>query len=289
MKFTVQTESINQLNEALTSNCRGIRFGSEFCEWKIPNQNLLKRAYEKTVDAGKTFTYITPIVSNYGIEKLSEQLSFLQELNCVEIIIGDIGVLHLLQNVKGLKLRLGRPRIYIPSRSPWSQITRLPNPSFFSRRKVERIFYQTNLNYVRSLNYFRKLGIEGADVDWIPKCFPNFRNISKKGFELAVHLFALPVAVSMRCHMARFLGEKEPFLCSKPCLIKSFNISQKELEKSFVLHGNVVYRLVNSLKKDVKKLGKLGINELIMSMGPVSKLETTEKINKTISTLLDEA
>lgn len=285
MKFTVQTESITQLSEALYCDCKGIRFGSEFCEWKIPDLEVVKKAYEETMDAGKTFAYVTPIVSNDGIDKLIEQLSFLRGLKGIEVIIGDIGVLHLLQDFKDLELRLGRPRVYIPARSPWSQITRLPNPSFFARRKVERIFYQTSLNYVRSLNYYRSLGIEGADVDWIPKCFSHFKKIMKNGFNLSVHAFALPVAVTMRCHMARFLDEEEPALCSRPCLNKSFNITQKELEKNFVLHGNVVFRLVNSPRRDVEKLQRLGVRELIISMGPVSKLKTTEDINKTISTL----
>jgi hypothetical protein len=285
MKFTVQAESINLLKNTLTSECEGIRFGSEFCEWKIPNLEALKKAYEKVMDAGKTFTYVTPIVSNDGIDKLSKQLAYLRELKDVEVIIGDIGVLNLLQDYKSLQLRLGRPRVYIPARSPWSQITRLPNPSFFNRRKVEKIFYQTSLNYVRSLDYYKSLGVKGADVDWIPKCFSHYRKIVKNGFNLAIHAYAFPVAVTMRCHTARFLGEEEPSLCTKPCFNKSFNITQKELKKSFVLHGNVIYRFVDSQQRDVKQLQRMGVQELIIPMGPVSKLYTTEHINDAITTL----
>ena len=85
--------------------------------------------------------------------------------------------------------------------------------------------------------------------------------------------------------MARFLGEREPANCSIPCLNKAFNIEQKELEKKFVLHGNVVYRLVQSQRGDVKKLKKMGVEEMILPMGPVSKLSTTEDVNEAINKL----
>jgi hypothetical protein len=138
---------------------------------------------------------------------------------------------------------------------------------------------------MRSLNYYIDLGLEGADVDWIPKCFSHFKKIIKNGLNLSVHAFAIPVAVTMRCHMARFLEEEEPVLCSRPCLDKSFHITQKELEKSFVLNGNVVFRLVDPHQRDVKQLLRMGVRELIVPMGPVSKIKTTEDINEAITTL----
>jgi hypothetical protein len=285
MKFIVQTDSISLLREAFESQCNGIRFGAEFCEHKIPNQTQLKQAYEEAVNSGKSFSYVVPILSNIGIEKIRPQLDFLRDLEDVEVIIGDFGALNLLQNDNDLRLRLGRPRVYIPARSPWSQITRLPNPSFFALRKVEKIFYQTNLNYMRSLDYFKDQGITGADVDWIPKCFPQYHKIIKNGFNLAVHTYAVPIAVTMRCHTARFMGETTPTQCSKPCIDKAFNIKQRELQKSFILHGNVIFRQVESQKKDIKQLKKTGIDELIIPMGPVSCINTMREINEAIATL----
>ena len=285
MKFTVQTETLSLLRQALASQCDGVRFGPEFCEWKIPTLELLKQAYEEVKEIGKRFTYVSPIVSNQGIEKIKEQRAFLRDLKSVEVVIGDIGILNLLQDYRGLQLRLGRPRVYIPARCPWSQITRMPDPSFFTRLKVEKIFYQTSLNYMRSLGYYKSLGVMGADVDWIPKCFPHFKNIIKNGFKLAVHTYAIPVAVTMRCHMARFLGEVDPALCTKPCLGKAFNIRQKELERDFILHGNVVFRPVESQQREVRQLQRIGVDELILSMGPVSKLLTTKDLNEAIAAL----
>jgi len=284
MKFTVQTETLHQLREALASRCDSIRFGPEFCEWKIPSLENLKQAYKEVRKAGKGFKYVSPILSNHGIEKIIEQIVFLKDLEGVEVVIGDLGALNLFTRCEGATLRLGRPRVYIPARCPWSQITRMPNPGFFTRRKVEKIFYQTSLNYVRSLDYFKSLGVMGADVEWIPKCFPHYKKISKNGFEIAVHTHAIPVAVTMRCHMARFMGEVEPAHCTKPCLNKAFKIRQEELEKRFIFHGNVVFRAVEPNMREARQLKRTGVDELIIPMGPVSGLDTTRKLDEVMAT-----
>jgi hypothetical protein len=285
MKFTVHTESLKHLKEALKSQAAGIRFGAEFCEWKIQSLEALREASTSVKDSGKTFTYVIPILSNTGVKKVRDHLTYLRDQDDLEVIIGDIGALNMLHEYNGLHLRLGRPRVYMPGRSPWDQITRLPNPSFLTRRKVERIFYQTSLNYGRALDYYKGLGVKGADVDWIPKSFPFFKKIIKNGFRLAVHTHAVPVSVTMRCHMARFIGEEEPALCSKPCINSALNIDQKELEKSFVLNGNVVFRPIQSQNRDVKTLRKMGVEEMIIPMGPVSKLTTAEEVNEAITRL----
>jgi hypothetical protein len=285
MKYTVHAETLTALREALASGCTGVRFGTEFCEWKIPSQEHLQQAYQEAEDAGKDFTYVVPILSNPGIEKIVEQLDFLGELGGAEVVVGDLGALNLLQGHEGVKPRLGRPRVYIPARSPWSQITRMPDPGFFARRRVEKLFYQTSLNYVRSLEYYNSLGIIGADVDWIPKCFPNYKKITRNGLKLAVYSHAIPVAVTMRCHMARFLGEEEPALCSKPCLSKAFKIKQKELEKAFTLNGNVVYRQVESTQREMNQLRRMGVDEVVLSMGLVSNLFTKNDIDDAMATL----
>lgn len=285
MKFTVQTETLHQLREALASQCDSIRFGPEFCEWKIPSLGHLKQAYKEVREAGKEFKYVSPILSNHGIEKIREQLDFLKDLEGVEMVIGDLGALNLFTGCERVMLRLSRPRVYIPARCPWSQITRMPNPGFFTRRKVEKIFYQTSLNYVRSLEYFKSLGVMGADVEWIPKCFPHYKKIIINGFKIAVHTHAIPVAVTMRCHMARFMGEMEPALCTKPCLSKAFTIRQEELEKRFILHGNVVFRAIEPNMRETRQLNRTGVDEMIIPMGPVSGLDTTRELDEVMVAL----
>ena len=289
MKFTVQAETMNLLREALSSGCDRIRFGSEFCEQKIPSLKQLEEAYNEAKKNGKSFSYILPILSNKGIEKIRKQLEFIKICNDIELIVGDLGLINILQKQGDFKIRLGRSRVYIPSRCPWSQITRIPNPSFFEQRKVEKIFYQTNLNYMRSLNFYKNQGIIGADVDWIPKCFKSYDSLSKTGFQLAMHTYGVPVAVTLRCHTARFVDEKNPSLCSRPCLNSAYDLDQVDLKKRFLLLGNVVYRQVEVIKKELKQFKKTRIEELVLPMGALSELNTSKDINEAINILFNEA
>ena len=235
---------------------------------------------DKTKYANKVFIYVTPVISNTGISRLREHFEYLNDIGGIEVVAGDLGTLNLLQNYKRLRPRLGRPRVYIPARSPWSQITKMPNVSALDLQKVEKIFYQTSLNYRESLEFFKTYNVEGADVDWIPQCFPYFDKIIERGFKLAVHTSAIPVAVTGRCHTARFLDEKKPEFCTRPCLRRVFTISQRELAVSFALSGNVVFRLVQPQEEEIRMIHGTRVDELILHMDSISKLMTSDDVNK---------
>jgi hypothetical protein len=286
MKFTAHIESIRLLPEALASECQSIRFGSEFCELKIPTLEQLKVAYAETREAGKSFCYVTPIVSEIGVKKLREHFTYLKELDDVEVVIGDFGALNMAKDAGTLNLRLGRTRVYIPARSPWPQITRVPNVPQPAFQKVEEIFYQTGLSYRRSLEFYRNCGINAADVDWIPRCFQSYADLVKSGLNIAVHANAIPVTVTEKCHMARFLGEEDYVSCSRPCQSKALSIKQSDLGVKLVLCGNVAFSVVNPGADDVKKLQAFGIDEIVISMNPATKLLTSGEVNNTIAHLV---
>ncbi len=291
MKFAAHVESMELLNEALASECQSIRFGAEFCELKIPTLEQLNAAYSRTREAGKSFCYVTPTVSEIGIKKLSEHFTYLKKLDDVEIVIGDFGALNLLDDSRdagNLSLRLGRTRVYIPARSPWPQITRVPNVPQPALERVEEIFYQTGLSYKRSLECYRSFGINAADVDWIPKCFQSYSDLVKSGLDIAVHADIIPVTITEKCHMARFLGEDDYFSCSRPCQSKALSIKQSDLGVKLILCGNVAFSVVNTESDDIKKLQASGIDEIIISMNHATKLLTSSKVNGTIARLVSQ-
>lgn len=161
-------------------------------------------------------------------------------------------------------------------------------PFFFTRRRVEKVFYQTSLNFQRARDYYHDIGVHAVEVDWIPKCFSPFKPIIESGFHLSIHTYGIPVAVTMRCHTARFLNETNPQHCTQPCQYQAFNIQQNELEQAFILHGNVVYRPVFHQPKDLKRLQKMGVEELVIPLGPLSKVSTTQEIDQTFTALTHE-
>ena len=82
--------------------------------------------------------------------------------------------------------------------------------------------------------------------------------------------------------MARFLGEKSPEECSKPCLHRAFLLKNEALGMRFYLHGNAVFRLVQPSRKDVTNLEKYGVAELVVTMNPVTRIDSAEKIDNTL-------
>jgi hypothetical protein len=199
MKVTIQVENIRALKEALKSKCDEIRFGSEFCEWKIPRLESLKKAYALVTDHQKPFVYVTPRVSNEALAVVREQLTFLDDNGAQDIVINDLGVLNIVESFSNLKPCLGRQLVYMPARSPWKQITRTASDAS-TKKHVEQIFYQTALNYPLTSRFFQQIGVNSIDVDYFPESSPYFKPLIHRGFLLSVHLYLVPVTLTRKCH-----------------------------------------------------------------------------------------
>jgi hypothetical protein len=200
-----------------------------------------------------------------------------------DIIINDLGVLNLLDQCSNLQPHLGRQLIYIPARCPWNEITE-HEVGFLARRKVEKIFYQTNLNYLPTVKFFKSLGVDGVDVDWIPDCFKNYNFLVKNGIQLSLHLNHIPVTVTRKCHTARFLGEERPENCSKPCYRRTFALKNDILGMEFILQGNTVFQSVKPTKNEVKQISRK-VRELVIAMNQYTKIENKESVSSLLREL----
>lgn len=295
MKIIVQTDNFRSLEEAVNSNCEGIRFGSEFCEYNMPRFDMLEKAYEIVQDAGKEFIYVTPRLSNNGIEKLKKQLSLMNEKGKLDIVINDLGALNILPHYKNLRPHLGRQEIRLPARSPWTDRLMkegiffkpgeryiLTHGGFLTRRWYKKVLSNSNLNYTPTINLLRTYGITKVDIDWIPYIFSSFDFLLQHGLDLSVHLHLVPIAFTRKCHMARFLGEKSLEKCSRPCLDRAFIIRNDMIGVRFFLNGNVVFSFSQPSHDDIRKLQKRDVTEFIMTMNPVTGIDTQQKIDETI-------
>ncbi len=197
VEVSALTDSFMMLKEALESNCDGIRFGSEFCEWKIPSLESLEKAYALTNHKEKDFVYITPHVSDDSFEKIHDHLDFLNGIGKIGVVVNDLGVLNIMEQYPNLRPILGRQLIYMPARYPWKQITEY-KVSLKARRKVERIFYKTSLNYEPTIIFFKSFGVQRVDLDWILQCFPNYDFLLKNWLDLSFHLHLVPVTITRR-------------------------------------------------------------------------------------------
>lgn len=73
-----------------------IYYGSEFCEFRIPTASALEQVLRKAECHRLPVTFLTPPVTEYGIQKITALLPLLQEYSC-EISVNDYGVLQLLK------------------------------------------------------------------------------------------------------------------------------------------------------------------------------------------------
>ena len=294
MKFSVQVDDLKLLNEALATECDKVRFGAEFCEWKVPSLKTLKTAYDLTVDAGKQFDYITPRCSDKTIKRILDHLSFLNDKGEIKVIINDIGFLNVLKRYERLIPHLGRQLIHIPARCPWFY---RDSRSFIffgfmikaaiMRRHVKDLYNQTSLHYEPTIRFYKEYGFRGLDLDWIPRCFPHYKFFVDQGLDVAVHTHLVPVTVTRKCHTARFLGEKNPQNCSKPCNTRAFLLKHEGvfMTVKLFLHGNAVFTLTQPTKKDVKNLLRAGATELVITMNPVTNTLSRERVNEVISSI----
>jgi collagenase-like PrtC family protease len=283
MKFSVHAENFGLLKAAAKSICDSVRFGPEFCEVKIPTQNILKKTYELARREEKEFIYVTPRLSNRGIDKIRKQLALLNDLGSMRIVVNDLGILNFLDQYPNLQPHLGRQLAFVPARCPWSNEI-IDNGGLLARRWVRKVFASTSLNYKLTVNLYQTYGVKNADVDWIPCIFPCFYVLVEMGFSLSVHLHFVPVTISRRCHTARFLGEKTPEACSKQCFSRAFLLENDAIKSKLFLHGNVVFRRTES-SKNIKKMKEVQVAEIVMSMNPITMIESTQKLNETIQSL----
>ena len=284
MNITIQAGNLAQFNEALAGEGQRVRFGAEFCMYALPTVDGMQKAYNQTIAAGKEFVYVTPRLAEGTMNTVREHLIHLNELGEATVVANDLGTVQTLRELPNLKLHLGRQLVYTPSRCPWKEITE-HTVSIFTKRKVKQIFYQTALNYQPTIEFYKGLGAVGADVDWIPDLFPAFNFLIKNGLSLSVHLHSVPVAITRKCHLARFLGEPDLDRCSRPCYSKAYVMENKTLGTRMVLGGNTVFKLSKPNKKMMQRLTKRGVSELVYTMGPLTSLTTETPLESLVQDL----
>jgi len=300
MKSSVQTNNLGLLEEVASGSCDAVRFGSEFCEYSMPTLNELKKAYEIVNAKGKEFTYVTPRLSNGGIEKLRRQLTFLDKQGKSDIVLNDYGALNILEGYPNLSPHLGRQMVRLPARSPWARLlikggiffkpggkNVLTKGGFLKKRWYRRVFSSSSLDFQYTVELLLDHGVRRADVDWIPHAPSSFVFMKSKGFDLSVHLHLAPVAFTRRCHTARFLGESSLKKCSRPCSARAFLLRNELCDLSVWLNGNAVFNYTQPTPVELRNLKKGDFAEFVVTTNPITGMTSREKIDEFITLLKD--
>jgi collagenase-like PrtC family protease len=286
MRLSAQTDNLECFTEAVKSRCSDVRLGSEFCEVLLPTLGDLEQACTLAQRAGKAFTYVTPRLSDAGIEKLREQFALLNDRGAAQVVVNDLGTLNILGDYDSVHPHLGRHLFVVPARTPWVDFHLHREDLSVRRREWLRSLYSsTSLNYRGTMELYRSYGCQGADIDWLPRIFPSLAFLVENGLRLSVHLHLVPATFTRRCHTARFLGESSPEECSKPCLHRAFLLRNEPLGTELYLHGNAAFRVVDPTPEEVEELGRQGVDELVLTMNALTRVDSADRIDGTMSKL----
>jgi len=202
----------------------------------------------------------------------------LNERENVTVVVNDFGTLKILRDYPDLHPHLGRQLLRVPARTPWVE-TIMKDGDRFERKQLRSVFSSTSLDYPLTMEFFQRSGVKSVDVDWLYHFRSQFNSILELGFALAIHLNLVPVTVTRKCHEARFVGEIDPERCSMPCLKKAFLLKNEMFNVEMFLLGNVVFRIVETPKEQIKKLGESPMVDFVIDMNPLTGLDSRQKVD----------
>ena len=282
MNLSIYVENVDRLHAALDSRrdslfdslFDSIRFGSEFCEWKLPTLESLRQAFAATVERGKRFVYVTPRLSEAKLRQVESHLAQLDTWvtppDEVRVVANDLGTVALLQSgdYANLRVQWGRQLTSVPARAHPPFDAMLSREGKLASTFGRKVFETTDLNYAPTMHLLRDSGVAGVDIDWVPKCFSASKVVARQGLELAVHSHLVLVTLTRKCHTARFLGEQTPDLCTRPCDRRVFRLEQASLGRLYLM-GNAVVDKIEPSRRDFQALQKIGATEIVVSANPL--------------------
>jgi hypothetical protein len=289
LKFTVHAEHPPAFLQALRSDCDSIRYGADLCEFKLPNDAQMKEFIGHLNETDKELSYVCPRVPEQGFPILDRHLSMISSrtLRPVRVIANDWGILNVLVDKRypNLVPYLGRQLVAIPNRGRPSMADLMGGENLFRKLAVKHVgglvFNKTNLHFKATLKFLREHGVEGADIDWVPQTFKEMGDVVKGGLKFSVHLGLVIIAVVRRCHTARYFDEPIPERCSMPCFKTAFLLNH-EIFGDLYMDGNTIFAKTEPTAKEIRQLYACKPTELVLTMGPMTKIHTAEDINDQI-------
>jgi hypothetical protein len=256
-----------------------IYFGNEFCQRLIPSPFDLEKVALYTRKEKIGFSFVTPYVTDEGIEKLDKLFTLLEKLDFhCEVIINDWGVLNLInERFKTFKPVLGRlltkqkrgPRLRELLKRETARPRLVSDPKF---PKIKNVILQKKLPL--SLDpYYKGSNVTSAPVIQDYLVGQRVKRIELDNTYQGLHL-ELPkdkirsslyfpytyISTTFFCPSAG-CEEKERSLlkikaCTKECQSYLFELRHKTMPGALLLKGNTIfYKNMHLSKKGLEKIG----------------------------------
>jgi hypothetical protein len=221
-------------------------FGTEFCERLLPSRNDLSAAIGLAGERGQAFTFMTPFVTNKGLENLEVLLQVLaRRLPDAEVVVNDWGVLQLLRSkYPDLKPVLGR-LLNKSKRGP-----RIMNILKQIPAETRKYFQGSNLDVPAAVRFLRQQGIARVEFDNL------LQGLDIEGSDPALHKsLYLPFAfvsatrfcLAANCDDSEKINAIGVFACGRQCLDYSFNLHHPVMTLPLIRRGNAVFFMNETL------------------------------------------
>ncbi|MCP4715888.1 MAG: hypothetical protein GY868_12285 [Deltaproteobacteria bacterium] len=231
--FINRQENLSYLSDEYTR----VYFGDEFCERLLPSGTVLRDVVDQVTGQGRDCTFVTPYVTEAGLEKVTSLLPLLPE--ATEVVINDWGVLRLLRrDFPHLVPVLGRLMTKI-KRGPRiaAFLDKLPPDALNHMRS-------TNLGVPVYQQFLAKQGITRVELD-NPLQGLNLSEIPEN-IHLSIHIPFAYVSTTRFCLTANVdkpekKGMIGVFPCGKECQKYTFFLDNAVMTRLLIRRGNTVF------------------------------------------------
>ena len=141
-------------------------YGNEFCEHLIPGPERLEQALDSARRARMEFTFLTPYVSDAGLEKLGPLFELIDSYGESEIVFNDWGVLSVLRRefprITAVQGRLMNKSLRDPRVMGIYAADEAPTATLVSLRR-------SSLDSSSYTDLLRDLGVAAVELDNLPQ------------------------------------------------------------------------------------------------------------------------
>ncbi len=221
----------------LTEDFQRVYFGDEFCDRLIPSEKDLKEVMAAVKEKGLSFTFVTPYVTEAGLEKLIKLFSLLPEKT--EVVVNDWGSLRIIKDrFSGLVPVLGRLMTKI-KRGPRiaNFLDSLPEDSV-DHLKRTNLGVPVYSSFLTDNNIFRAEidnPLQGVDLSDVPE------EIKLSLYIPFAYVTTTRFCLTANCDVAEKRGMIGVFPCGKECRKYTFYLDNAVMNKMLIRRGNTIF------------------------------------------------
>lgn len=210
-------------------------FGNEFCSWRLPSAEELKRVREAAREQGVGFTFVTPYLNQIGLKQVLKILEWFSPAEGTEVVVNDVGFLEMLSREKweGV-IVIGRLLTRQQRGAGWKNST-------FPKDGAARYLRSCNLDSPSLVEWFHtRYGVRRFEIDNLIQGV-EIKPLSSD-IRLSVYYPFIYLTTSRRCPWS-FNGREWRNLedCSSPCRNRILILNPEEGGRPILMGGGTQF------------------------------------------------